>query len=71
MEALSWWWNHSIEPLTIRDGKMCGQYVFGRLDPSNCINCCQSRDSNCVLQSVHVVIVDGMPNLAIQPLRKA
>ena len=58
-EALSWQWNLSIRPLAIGL----------RLDPSNCINCCQSADSNCLPWSV--VIVDGIPNLAIQPLRKA
>ena len=40
-----------------------------RLDPSSCISCVQSADSNWDPRSV--VIVDGTPNLEIHPLTKA
>ena len=58
-EALSCLWNLSIIPLWY-------DVVHMRLETSNCISCCKSIDSNCLPRSV--VIVNGMPNLTIQPL---
>lgn len=52
---------------TISNRLIC--WVRIRLESNSCKSCVQSADSNC--DPLSVVMVDGMPNLAIHPLTTA
>ena len=63
--ALSWQWNRSTRPLA------SGWYAVVRIraEPRKCMSWRHRSDSNCAPRSV--VIVDGTPKRAIQPVTKA